>query len=117
MGSKADILLVVVTEAETKAVIDTFTAVCGPPKKVTVNSRVYHDLGTVNDSRVFLAMSEMGSAGVGGAQQSVSKALAALEPNAVLMVGIAFGIDDQKQSIGDVLVSQQLTMYELQRKG
>jgi nucleoside phosphorylase len=33
------------------------------------------------------------------------------------MVGIAFGIDPEKQSIGDVLVSKQLMLYELQRVG
>lgn len=117
VGTKADILLVVVTEPETQAVIDAFRPVSGEPTKVTINDRVYHNLGTVNNSRIFLALSEMGAGGVGGAQQSVSKALIALEPNAVLMVGIAFGVDDQKQSIGDVLVSQQLSLYELQRKG
>jgi hypothetical protein len=34
-----------------------------------------------------------------------------------LMVGIAFGIDQQKQSIGDILVSRQLWLYESQRIG
>jgi tetratricopeptide (TPR) repeat protein len=33
------------------------------------------------------------------------------------MVGIAFGINEQKQSIGDVLVSEGLRLYDLQRVG
>src|SRR5690242_12379617 len=67
MATKADILLVVVTETETKAVLDAFTPVSGALTKVTINGRVYHDLGTVNNARVFLVLSEMGAGGVGGA--------------------------------------------------
>nr|WP_292996337.1 hypothetical protein [Nitrosomonas sp.] len=33
------------------------------------------------------------------------------------MVGIAFGVDEQKQAIGDILVSKQLMLYEVQRVG
>jgi nucleoside phosphorylase len=33
------------------------------------------------------------------------------------MVGIAFGVDPQRQQIGDILVSQQLLGYDLQRVG
>jgi hypothetical protein len=33
------------------------------------------------------------------------------------MVGIAFGVNDQKQSIGDILVTEQLRLYDLQRVG
>ncbi len=40
-----------------------------------------------------------------------------LAPSAVIMVGIAFGRDEQKQTIGDILVSQQLCLYELTRVG
>jgi nucleoside phosphorylase len=32
-------------------------------------------------------------------------------------VGVAFGIDEKKQSIGDILVSTQLKLYDLQRIG
>jgi|GEM_PF-6990164 len=33
------------------------------------------------------------------------------------MVGIAFGVNKQKQSIGDILVTEQLCLYDLQRVG
>ena len=36
---------------------------------------------------------------------------------AVVMVGIAFGINEHKQAIGDVLVSDRLMLYDLQRVG
>ena len=68
-------------------------------------------------ARVFLVQSEMGSGGLGAAQQTVQRGIAALSPSAVIMVGIAFGVDEQKQSIGDILVSRQLWLYDLQRVG
>ena len=64
---------------------------------------------------MFLALTEMGSGGLGASQQAVHKGIDALRPGAVLLVGIAFGADDKKQRIGDILVSQQLQLYELQR--
>jgi nucleoside phosphorylase len=47
----------------------------------------------------------------------VQKGIAALWPKAVVLVGIAFGVDEQKQAIGDILVSRQLWLYDLQRVG
>ncbi|HEY4266847.1 MAG TPA: hypothetical protein VGM94_01525, partial [Galbitalea sp.] len=115
--TRADVLVVTVTKVEHWAVLDAFAAVSNEARPVTIASRLYRDLGIVNGARVLLGLSEMGSGGVGGAQQSVSEAIAALGPSAVLMVGIAFGADKKKQAIGDVLVSQQLSLYELQRRG
>jgi nucleoside phosphorylase len=47
----------------------------------------------------------------------VQSSIAALHPDSVVMVGIAFGIDSEKQKIGDVLVSRQLMSYNLERVG
>ncbi len=35
----------------------------------------------------------------------------------MLLVGIAFGVDEKKQRIGDILIAQQLQLYDLQRVG
>lgn len=118
MSRQADVLLVTVTKAESKAVMEVFREATGSePQPVAVNGYTYHDLGAVNGAQVFLATSRMGSGGVGGSQESVRKAIEALRPSAVIMVGIAFGVDEQKQAIGDVLVSDQLWLYELARVG
>src|SRR5262249_48202339 len=115
---KADVLIVTVTEVESRAVMDAFRKVVGKdPKPEPIGDRIYLDLGEVNDARAFMTLSEMGSGGIGGSQKSVDKGIDALSPAAVIMVGIAFGINEDKQSIGDVLVSQQLWLYDLQRVG
>ena len=50
-------------------------------------------------------------------QQTVDKVIRALDPGAVIAIGIAFGVDEKKQNIGDILLSKQLCLYELQRIG
>jgi nucleoside phosphorylase len=66
---------------------------------------------------VVLVQSEMGTSGPGGSLLTVSEAIRALEPAAVVMTGIAFGMDPSRQAIGDILVSENLRPYELQRVG
>lgn len=114
----ADILIMTVTPVESRAVLQAFQQATGnKAQSITIGDRVYRDLGTVNSAKVFMAFSEMGTAGLGAAQQAVQKGIAALQPHAVIMVGIAFGTNDQKQTIGDILVSKQLMLYESQRVG
>lgn len=114
----ADVLIVTATRVESKAVLDAFAEMTGQPARiVTKNRRTYRDLGAVGDTRVFLALTEMGSGGLGASQQAVQKGIEALRPGAVLLVGIAFGVDEKKRRIGDILISQQLQLYDLQRVG
>lgn len=57
----------------------------------------------------------MGATTSMGSTITVTNAISALQPKFVLMVGIAFGVDMTKQNIGDVLVSDKLIPYEIQR--
>jgi nucleoside phosphorylase len=114
----ADVLIVTVTKVESQAVLQVFSEATGQQAKpASVGDRLYHDLGIVNAARVFMVQSEMGSVGPGATLPTVQKGIAALSPSAVIMAGIAFGVDDKKQSVGDVLVSKQLMLYESQRTG
>ena len=118
MKPHADVLLVTVTKVETVAVLDAFReATRRAPTVRPMADKTCHDLGDVNGARVWLVRSEMGAGGLGAAQQAITKALAALKPQAVIMVGIAFGTRPGQQHIGDVLVSQRLAPYELQWVG
>ncbi len=117
-ANKADILIVTVTTVESRAVLDAFKHATGQESvQIRVGERMYFDLGSVNGARVFMALSEMGTSGVGGAQDAVRLALEALHPAAVIMVGIAFGINQKKQAMGEILVAKQILQYELQRVG
>jgi nucleoside phosphorylase/tetratricopeptide (TPR) repeat protein len=115
---QADVLIVTVTKVESQAVLKAFKETTGKPSKASpIESKMYRDLGVVNDTSVFMVQSEMGAGGLGAAQETVQKGIEALSPSAVIMVGIAFGVDDKKQKIGDILVSQRLMLYDLQRIG
>jgi nucleoside phosphorylase len=118
VDSKADMLIITVTKPEHTALMQVFqekTRVQAKPERI--KDRIYHNLGELNGTRVYMAISEMGTAGIGASLPTVQKAIEALSPAAVVLVGIAFGINDKKHAIGDVLVSKQLWLYELQRRG
>ena len=118
MNFHADVLLVTVTKVETVAVIDAIKKhTSREPVVRSINNKTYHDFGSVNGAAVWQVRCEMGSGGLGAAQQTVSKAITALSPSAVIMVGIAFGVNRVKQKIGEVLLSERLILYELQRVG
>ena len=118
VNPKADILIVTVAKVESQAVMKVFREAIGiDPKPVPISDRIYHNLGEVNGARIFMALSEMGAGGLGASQQAVQKGIRALRPLAVILVGVAFGVNEQKQAIGDVLVSKQLWLYDLQRIG
>ena len=118
MKPEPNLLLVTVTRVESRAVLDAFERHTGQSAKIQPRGdKTYHDLGAVNGARVWLVLSEMGASGLGGSQQSVGKAIAEIRPSAVVMVGIAFGMSEKHQAIGDILVSENLRLYELQRAG
>ena len=103
---------------ESKAVLEAFQEATGQKAVANeIDDRIYFELGEVNGARTFMVRSEMGAGGLGAAQQAVQKGIEALSPVGVIMVGIAFGVDEQKQAIGDILVTEQLRGYEMQRVG
>jgi len=52
-----------------------------------------------------------------GSIMTVKTALDNIKSPIVIMIGIAFGVDDIKQNIGDVLISETIIPYELKRIG
>ena len=112
-STNANILLVTATAVEVRAVLKQVTA----STIKHVGNQTYHDLGSVENARVFMVQSEMGPNDPGGSMLVIEEAIRLLNPSSVIMVGIAFGMDESKQSIGDILVSKQLVQYDIQRVG
>jgi nucleoside phosphorylase len=108
-----DVLLVTATKVEAEAVKVKFDlGTTDQWKNTQVHGNPYVSLGTVNGAKVHLAFTEMSSGSLGSSQQTVMKGIADLNPWAVVLVGVAFGFDDFKQEIGDILVSNRLAFYE-----
>lgn len=109
------VLLVTATDIETKALVREFEKEL--KRKFTrqrVGNKIGHYLGDVGQTRVIHIQTEMGAS---AAQLTVGASVQALEPTAVIMVGIAFGIDSEKQKIGTILVARQIQDYNLQKFG
>jgi nucleoside phosphorylase len=115
---EADVLLIVATDIEEICTLREFGFPPGTsPRRHPRGQQIYLELGTFAGQMVFLVRSEMGSAGAGGSQFTADDAIAALRPDWALMLGIAFGVDPTKQSIGDVLVPEEIVFYDHKRVG
>jgi nucleoside phosphorylase/DNA-directed RNA polymerase specialized sigma24 family protein len=57
--------------------------------------------------------SDMGNESPNAAQLATNDALVDTRPQVVILVGIAFGLQPTKQRLGDVLVAQYITSYEM----
>jgi nucleoside phosphorylase len=113
-----DVLLVTVADVERDAVLEAFKIELGHEARLTFGRlKTYYEMGTLGGARITMVQSEMGSVSPGASLSTVAEACDALHPTAVIAVGIAFGVDSKKQTIGDVLVSKQMHAYELQRVG
>jgi nucleoside phosphorylase len=109
------LLIVTTTQVEVQAVLNAFT----PGKKsnsLTLDNMDYYDLGTHRGVPVFMVQSEKGSGTPGGALITVSVAIEKLKPQAVVMCGIAFGMCPEEQNLGEILIAQQLQLYEPQKR-
>ncbi|MCA0325659.1 MAG: pentapeptide repeat-containing protein [Proteobacteria bacterium] len=68
------------------------------------------ELGSLGNMRIFHHHSRQGNR---ESQRASADIQAALQPRAIVAVGIAFGINEKKQNLADVLVSKFIVDYEL----
>lgn len=111
-------LFVTVTEIETTAVLNA----AKPYKdqsdclKIPYKKQTYYFATLGQYPIVLVQCGAMGAIGRDAAINTISEAIDAWQPDAVIMVGIAFGKDQNKQMIGDVIVSESVTTYEISRQ-
>lgn len=108
-------LIVTATERETKSLHNVMPEVI---QRVVVGDNTYY-LGQIGFYNVVnVQCLQMGSLAPGGSSQTITAALQEWNGiKAVIMVGICFGFDEDKQQIGDVIVSKSITNYETRRMG
>lgn len=116
MDDEVDILLATATEGEIEAVIkyveETYNRKCLPKRTKLIT---FYYLGVIGGAKIMLARSGMGTEGVRGSSQTLADAIKRINPKIVIAVGIAFGVNRKKQKIGDVLISNQIQQYGLQK--
>jgi nucleoside phosphorylase len=106
------VLLVTATIIELRMLINVFKSHGIESDHMTNGNFTYLNFGRVGDVEVYAFKSDMGSSGSGGATLAIAEAERFIQPDYVIAAGIAFGLQKDKQNIGDILVSRQLKNYE-----
>lgn len=111
-------LIITATKAETNVLHKNLKPFPGHSKilKVYHKGQTYY-LASFGCYAIVHVQSGMGSTSFNGSIITVTEAIESWQPKAVVMIGIAFGIDKNRQNIGDVLVSTAIVPYNIKRVG
>ena len=112
------LLLLTATDIERQEVLKALT----PLKReeaiyVTYKGALTYYIGAFGAYGAILVKSGTGIGRADGAIMTTHKAIQFWEPKAIVMIGIAFGVDKKEQRIGDVLVSEQIIPYDVRKEG
>lgn len=115
---EVEVLLVTATASEKDALLARMSPLRGEAGvlKGALGPATYY-IGQLGTHAVALTRCRAGSVGAGASKDAVADGCKIWQPRAVIMVGIAFGADPDKQKVGDVLVSTQIISYAERRQG
>jgi nucleoside phosphorylase len=108
------ILLVVATDTERAAVLERVRA--GRKAEPTLDFSAGHPvyrLGVIGDVEVLLAQCGMGVTSPVSVAYSVPELIDAWHPRYVILLGICFGLREEEQRLGDVIVGRRLQVINL----
>ena len=79
--------------------------------RITEKSHTYWDLGIIRHNHVYLVKCEMGAKKPNASILTINDAINYLNPDYIIMVGIAFALWEKKLKTGDVMVATELLDY------
>ena len=110
-------LVLTATSTETEALHQKIVGIEeGKIIRFTKDGNTYY-LGLLGKYLTVHVQCSMGSIGRSSSILTVSKAIEHINPKFIIMVGIAFGVDERKQKIGDVFISKSIMPYDSKRVG
>lgn len=111
------ILLITATNLETRILHDAIKPFDRNDSILKINNGNYtYFLGEFgNYLAIHVQCGTMGSISRDSSITTISEAITLFKPKIALMIGIAFGVDDVEQNIGDVLVSECITPYNFKK--
>lgn len=111
------ILILVVTQGERDAVIRAVRAANGTDhERQTSGDHTVFRLGTLGGAEILLAQAgEQGGVGPAGMMLTAASLLRACRPDYLILVGICYGLLEDEQRIGDILVSRNVQELDHQR--
>ena len=108
------IVLATATDIETCAVLSAMDTLPGEDRLLEGSLDVTtYRVGLLGRYIVAHLQCAMGSTGVAASQISICDAIHEVNPKVVFMIGIAFGLKRSKQRLGDVLIAEHITGYEM----
>lgn len=112
------VLVVTATDIETSATHEKLNPIKGYNGIIQVfhEANTYY-IGKFGKYHIAHVQSNMGAVARDSSIMTITSAITNIKPKFVLMVGIAFGIDNVKQRIGDVLISEGIIPYDNKRVG
>lgn len=112
------VLVVTATDLETNVTHQKIKPLDGYDKiiKVFEGDLTYY-FGMFGNYKIAHVQSSMGSLARDSSIMTVSTAIKKTRAKIVIMIGIAFGVDEEKQNIGDVLISESIIPYNSKRVG
>lgn len=110
---KVDVVIMTVTDPERASVLNFMHPWPGRREvlKGSMDLMTYR-FGRFGNYSVAQVDSTMSTSGREGATLTAQRAISELEPKAMLLVGIAFGVDRKSQRMGDVLVADSIFPYD-----
>ncbi len=112
-----DVLLITATEIERKTVL---AAMAPWPQQGAIlqgpRGLIDYSFGQFGNYRAAHCRCTMGSGGRSGSAATTSDAIKELKPKAILILGIAFGIDPKKQRFGDVIIADSVFPYSARKQ-
>lgn len=117
-NTKNIILIVTATDLETNALHETLKPINGLNNIIRVfEGDLTYYFGILGNYLVVHVQSSMGALSRDSSIMTVSTAIEKTKAKIVIMVGIAFGVDEVSQKIGDVLISESVIPYNTKRVG
>lgn len=113
LKEKVDVVIMTVTDPERAAVLNFMRPWPGRREvlKRSIDLVTYH-FGRFGNYCVAQVDSTMSTEGREGATLTAQRAITQLNPKALLLLGIAFGVDRKSQRMGDVLIANTIFPYD-----
>ena len=115
---ETNLLFITVTESERNAFFEYFRPIPEEDGYFKLFDDIYtYYFGRFGSYQAAYFQCTMGTMEADSAGYATKDAIKFLSPTIVVMPGIAFGIDEEKQHVGDVLVSEIISPYDPERIG
>ena len=106
-GKTVDVVLLTVNEREFLAAYE----ILEDPSTALVGDLGPVYFGGVGKVEVALVESEMGANNNSAAQETCKKAVRLIKPKDIICLGVCFGLLEEKQNLGDLLISRNIQRY------